>query len=43
MDTDKSGKVEFTEFMVSTMSKEKLLSKEKIEKAFKLIDEDGNG
>lgn len=29
--------------MVASLNKEKLLSRDRIEKAFKLIDEDGNG
>jgi len=43
IDADQSGKVDFTEFMVASLKEEKLLSRDRIEKAFKLIDEDGNG
>jgi calcium-dependent protein kinase len=39
LDTDGSGKVEFTEFVVACMEKEKMLTKDKIDKAFQLIDE----
>ncbi|EGR32359.1 protein kinase domain protein [Ichthyophthirius multifiliis] len=43
LDLDGSGKVEFTEFLVASLQKEKLQSKDRIEQAFKLIDQDNNG
>lgn len=39
LDLDGSGKVEFSEFLVASMQREKIVSKDKIEKAFKLIDQ----
>lgn len=39
LDLDGSGKVEFSEFLVASMQKEKIVSRDKIEKAFKLIDQ----
>eukprot|EP00825_Cyclidium_porcatum_P045113 TRINITY_DN6771_c0_g1_i3.p1 TRINITY_DN6771_c0_g1~~TRINITY_DN6771_c0_g1_i3.p1 ORF type:complete len:455 (+),score=106.20 TRINITY_DN6771_c0_g1_i3:263-1627(+) len=43
LDQDQSGKVDFTEFITACINKEKQLSKDKIEKAFRLIDIDNNG
>ncbi|EGR27507.1 protein kinase domain protein [Ichthyophthirius multifiliis] len=43
IDANQSGKVDFSEFIVAAMQEEKLLSKNKIEKAFKIFDQDGNG
>ncbi|EAR83086.2 calmodulin-domain kinase (macronuclear) [Tetrahymena thermophila SB210] len=43
IDVNSSGKVDCTEFVVAAMQREKLLSKNKIEKAFKMFDTDGNG
>ncbi|EGR29659.1 protein kinase domain protein [Ichthyophthirius multifiliis] len=43
VDVNKSGKVDFSEFVVAAMQTEKLLSKNKIEKAFKMFDQDQNG
>lgn len=43
IDQDQSGQVDFTEFISACLNKEKQLSREKIEQAFKLIDVDNNG
>lgn len=43
VDTNKSGKVDYTEFVVAAMNKQTLNSKEKLEKAFEAFDQDGNG
>lgn len=43
VDTDKSGFIEYSEFIVATMSSKKNMSEEKLTAAFKLFDTDGNG
>lgn len=43
VDSNKSGKVDFTEFVVAALNREKLLSKNKIEQAFRVFDRDGDG
>jgi calcium-dependent protein kinase len=43
VDTDKSGFIDYSEFIVATMSSKKNLSEEKLQAAFKLFDTDGNG
>lgn len=43
VDTDKSGFIDYSEFIVATMSQKKNLSEEKLTAAFKLFDTDGNG
>lgn len=42
-DTDGSGEIDYSEFVVATMDKRKLLSNEKLESAFNLFDKDGSG
>mmetsp|Transcript_5722 Transcript_5722/g.6134 ORF Transcript_5722/g.6134 Transcript_5722/m.6134 type:complete len:474 (+) Transcript_5722:35-1456(+) len=42
-DFDKSGVIDYSEFVVAAMSQEKLLSKTKIEEAFKRFDKNGDG
>lgn len=42
-DADGSGYIDFTEFVIATMDKKKLLSKEKVETAFQMFDKDGSG
>lgn len=43
VDSNKSGKVEYSEFLTAAMNKSNLLSKKKLEEAFNLFDHDGNG
>eukprot|EP00331_Platyophrya_macrostoma_P026713 CAMPEP_0176445944 /NCGR_PEP_ID=MMETSP0127-20121128/24027_1 /TAXON_ID=938130 /ORGANISM="Platyophrya macrostoma, Strain WH" /LENGTH=100 /DNA_ID=CAMNT_0017831875 /DNA_START=31 /DNA_END=333 /DNA_ORIENTATION=- len=43
MDTDKSGRVDYTEFLTATMEKNLYLKEEKLYAAFKLFDKDGSG
>ena len=43
VDTDKSGFIDYSEFIVATMSSKKNMSEEKLTAAFKLFDKDGNG
>jgi len=43
VDADGSGEIDYSEWLVATISKEHLLSKEKLKQAFKLFDEDDSG
>ena len=43
VDTDQSGFIDFTEFITATMDRKKVLSKERIEAAFRTFDKDGSG
>lgn len=43
IDTDKSGFIEFEEFLLAVMKKEIILSDEKIQKLFKMFDMDQGG
>jgi calcium-dependent protein kinase len=42
-DADGSGEIDYSEFVVATMDKRKLLSNEKLEQAFNLFDKDKSG
>ncbi|CAD8180467.1 unnamed protein product [Paramecium octaurelia] len=42
-DVDRSGTIEYTEFIVAYSELSNLMAQEKLEKAFKLFDKDGNG
>lgn len=42
-DADGSGEIDYSEFVVATMDKRKLLSNEKLETAFNLFDKDNSG
>jgi len=43
IDVDKNGKINYTEFLASSLSKEELFTTSNILKMFKLLDKDGNG
>jgi len=43
IDNNNSGAIDYTEFVVATINKQKMLSKERLETAFKIFDQDGNG
>lgn len=43
VDTDKSGFIDYSEFIVATMSSKKNMSEDKLTAAFKIFDKDGNG
>lgn len=43
IDVDKNGKINYTEFLASSLSKEDLFTPTNILKLFKLMDKDGNG
>lgn len=43
VDSDLSGAIDYSEFVVATMNEESLMSKNRLESAFKAFDVDGNG
>ena len=43
VDRDANGEIDYSEWLVATIDKEKLLTPEKLEAAFKLFDKDGGG
>jgi len=43
LDNNNSGTIDYTEFVVATINRKTLLSKERLETAFKIFDQDGNG
>ena len=42
-DLDKSGSIDYNEFIIACSNRQKLLNKEKLEATFKMFDKDGNG
>jgi calcium-dependent protein kinase len=42
-DLDKSGAIDYNEFLIACSNRQKLLNKEKLEATFKMFDKDGNG
>ena len=43
VDADGNGEIEYSEWVVASINKRKLLSDEKLEAAFNLFDKDGSG
>jgi len=43
VDADGSGEIDYSEWVVASINKRKLLSTDKLESAFKLFDKDGSG
>lgn len=43
VDTDKSGYIDYSEFVIATMNEKQLLTNDKLEAAFKMFDKDGSG
>ena len=43
IDTDKSGTIDYSEFVAASIDRKKMLSKKKLEKVFKMFDTDGSG
>lgn len=43
VDANRSGEIDYSEWIVATINKEKLLSKDKLRAAFCLFDKDGSG
>lgn len=43
VDTDLSGEIEYSEFVMATVSEKNMVSKNRLEAAFKAFDKDGNG
>ena len=43
VDSDESGFIDYTEFIVAAMDHSKLLRNDRLESAFKVFDQDGSG
>jgi calcium-dependent protein kinase len=43
VDTDQSGYIDYTEFIVASANEKALLSNERLAAAFKMFDKDGSG
>mmetsp|Transcript_20714 Transcript_20714/g.18120 ORF Transcript_20714/g.18120 Transcript_20714/m.18120 type:complete len:120 (-) Transcript_20714:658-1017(-) len=43
VDSNKSGAIDYTEFVMATINRKRILSQESLHKAFNLFDKDGNG
>jgi len=43
VDTDKSGFIDYSEFVVAAMNERQLTSNDKLQAAFKMFDKDGSG
>lgn len=43
IDIDKNGTIDYTEFVMATMSDKETMTNEKLQQAFRLFDKDGNG
>lgn len=43
IDTDKNGKINYTQFLAFAMEKEKLFKEENMKSVFRMLDKDGNG
>jgi len=43
VDCDGTGEIEYSEFVIASMSEEDLLSKDRLRKAFQLFDQDNSG
>ena len=43
IDTDKNGKLNYTQFLAFAIEKDKLFKEENIKSVFKMLDKDGNG
>jgi calcium-dependent protein kinase len=43
VDMDKSGTIDYNEFILAALNRQKVLNKEKLEATFKMFDKDGNG
>ena len=42
-DSDGSGEIDYSEWIVATMDKRKLITEEKLQQAFSMFDRDGGG
>jgi len=43
VDIDKSGYIDYSEFVIASMNEKQLLTNEKLQAAFKMFDKDGSG
>jgi calcium-dependent protein kinase len=43
VDIDRSGYIDYSEFVIACMNEKQLLTNEKLQAAFKMFDKDGSG
>jgi calcium-dependent protein kinase len=43
VDIDRSGYIDYSEFVIASMNEKQLLTNEKLQAAFKMFDKDGSG
>ena len=43
VDLDHSGEIDYNEFIIASMNKQRMISRERLEQAFHAFDIDGNG
>eukprot|EP01015_Nassula_variabilis_P004025 TRINITY_DN1276_c0_g1_i1.p1 TRINITY_DN1276_c0_g1~~TRINITY_DN1276_c0_g1_i1.p1 ORF type:complete len:159 (-),score=26.13 TRINITY_DN1276_c0_g1_i1:118-594(-) len=43
VDSNKSGVIDYTEFVTASINRQKMLTKKRLEAVFKIFDKDGNG
>jgi calcium-dependent protein kinase len=43
VDKNESGEIDYSEWVMATINRESLLSKQRLEMAFKMFDKDGSG
>ena len=43
IDIDKSGTIDYNEFLIAATNRQKVLNKDKLEQTFRMFDKDGNG
>jgi len=43
VDLDKSGEIDYSEFIAATLDRKEMMSKDKLEEAFNMFDKDGSG
>lgn len=43
IDIDGNGSIDYTEFVMASMNEKNIVTKEKLQQAFKMFDKDGSG
>ena len=43
IDNDNNGCIDYSEFLAATINRDKFLSKQRLQQAFKMFDKDGDG